>query len=460
MPDTVLLVDDEESIRTTLSLFLRERGFGVTVAASGEEAVERVREAAPDAVILDLNLPGIDGIETMGRLRGLLPELPILIITAFASIPSAVEAMRQGSFDYVAKPFRHDDLLLRLERALETTRLRREVEQLRRQLDDAGPFGRVVGASAALRATLERARLVADRQVTVLLLGESGTGKEVLARAIHHASRRRGGPFVAVNCGAIPHELVEDELFGHERGAFTDAHAGRVGCFEQAGGGTLFLDEIGEMPLASQPKLLRALEQGEISRLGGAGTVRVDVRLIAATNRDLEAELRQGRFREDLYYRLCVFPVRIPSLRERLTDVPLLVEPLAQKHAPLLEVGWAGISPAALETLQQYGWPGNVRELENALQSALLLADGRPLAVGDLPPSVRGQAAEPAVPPGLAEMVAQLERRAIRQALQLEGHNHTRTARRLQISRQTLINKIQAYRLEEPGRRDDPPAAA
>ena len=405
MEPTILIVDDEENIRTTLELFLSERGFGVESVGTGEAAVEMVQEREVAAVVLDLNLPGMDGIETMGQLRRLQPELPIIIVTAFGSIPSAVEAMRQGSYDYVAKPFRNDDLLMRLERGLENSRLR--------------------------------------------LLGESGTGKEVLARAIHEASRRTEERFVAVNCGAIPDELVENELFGHEKGAYTDARERREGRFEQAAGGTLFLDEIGEMPLTAQPKLLRALEAGEITRLGGAESVQVDVRVIAATNRNLEEEVREGRFREDLFYRLNVFAVRIPPLRERAEDVPLLVEHLAQKCAPLLEVEWAGIAEGALQLLQGYGWPGNVRELENALQGALLMANGCEIEAVDLPPSVRGDTGETVEAPGLAQVVAQVERRVIRQALQVEGFNHTRAAKRLKITRQTLLNKIQAYGLEE-----------
>ncbi|MFH1568860.1 MAG: sigma-54 dependent transcriptional regulator [Gemmatimonadota bacterium] len=455
MGPSVLVVDDEESIRAALQLLLSERGFAVHTAASGEEGLERARQAVPDAAVLDLNLPGMDGIETLDRLRQLEPHLPVIIITAFASIPSAVEAMRRGAVDYVAKPFRNDDLLLRLERALEAVQLRREVARLRDQLGEADPFHRLVGRGAAMAAVVERAGRVAGRQVTVLVTGESGTGKEVLARALHQASPRRDRPFVAVNCGAIPAELVENELFGHERGAFTGAGARQTGYFEQADGGTLFLDEIGELPLAAQPKLLRALEEGRIARLGGQGETILDVRLVAATNRQLEEEVAAGRFRDDLYYRLNVFAVCLPPLRERVEDVPLLVEHLAQKHAPLMEVAWAGATPAAMQCLQTYGWPGNVRELENAVQSALLLADGRPVDLGDLPPRVRGGEVAPAdgspvVPPSLAEMVAQLERRAIRQALQAEDHNHTRTARRLGISRQGLLNKIQAYGLESP----------
>lgn len=449
MGPIVLVVDDEENIRTTLTLFLSERGFGVEAVGSGEAAVERVQEREVDAVLLDLNLPGMDGIETMGRLRRLRPQVPIIIITAFGSIPSAMEAMRQGSQDYVAKPFRNDDLLMRLERTLENARLRREVERLRSELGKATPLARVIGASAAMRAAVERAQRVADRNVTVLLLGESGTGKEVLARAIHGTSRRREGRFVAVNCGGIPGELVEDELFGHEKGAYTDARDSRAGRFEQADGGTLFLDEIGEMPLTAQPKLLRALEAGEIARLGGTEAVAVDVRLIAATNKDLEEEVRAGRFREDLFYRLNVFAVRLPPLRERMEDLPLLVEHFAQKHAPLLEVEWAGMAPAALQLLQGYSWPGNVRELENAVQAALLMAEGCQVEIADLPSAVRGEGTQEVEPPGLAEMVAQLERRVVRQVLQAEGFNHTRAAKRLRITRQTLLNKIQAYGLEE-----------
>jgi len=453
MEPTILIVDDEENIRTTLSLFLRERGFAVEAADSGEAGVALLQGREVDAVVLDLNLPGMDGIETMSQMRRLRPQVPILIITAFGSIPSAVEAMRQGSYDYVAKPFRNDDLLMRLERALENSRLRREVERLRTQLGEEEPFGRVIGSSPAMRGALDLAQRVADRNVTVLLLGESGTGKEVLARAIHQASRRREGGFVAVNCGAMPSALVENELFGHEKGAYTDAHASRSGRFEQADQGTLFLDEIGEMPLAAQPKLLRALEEGEISRLGGQETISVDVRLIVATNKDLEEEVRAGRFREDLYYRLNVFTVRIPPLRERVDDVPLLIEHFAQKYAPLLEVEWAGISAAALELLQSYSWPGNVRELENVLQAALLMANGCEIDLEDLPPSVRGEGVQEVAPPGLADMVAQLERRVIRQVLQAENHNHTRAAKRLKITRQTLLNKIQAHGLEGPSSR-------
>ena len=448
MDPSVLIVDDEENIRTTLRLLLSERGFGVETAMSGEEGLERVRESPPDLAILDLNLPGMDGIETMDAMRKLCPQVPIIIITAFGSIPSAVEAMRRGAVDYVGKPFRNDDLLMRVERSLEAVRLRQEVARLRHQLGEEDPFARLVGESAAMTEVVRLARRVADRKVTVLITGDSGTGKEVLARAIHTAGSRRDGPFVPVNCSAIPAELVENELFGHEKGSYTGAQGRQVGYFEQADAGTLFLDEIGELPLSAQPKLLRALEEGAITRLGGQGETPVDVRLMAATNRDLEEDVRAGRFRDDLFYRLNVFAIHLPLLRERVDDIPLLVEHLAQKHAPLIEVGWDGVSPAALEALETYSWPGNIRELENAIQSALLMADGQPLSLQDLPPSVRGAQAPPAEPPALSQMIAQLERRVIRQALQAEAHNHTRTARRLSISRQTLLNKIQAYGLE------------
>jgi len=447
----VLIVDDEENIRGALRLLLTERGYQVRAVGSGEEGVDQVRQQAPDVVVLDLNLPGIDGIEALHQIRQAEPHLPVIIITAFGSIPSAVDAMRQGAVDYVAKPFRNDDLLLRLERALEAVRLRREVVRLRDRLHEEDPFARLVGTSAAMAEAVERARRVAVRPVTVLVTGESGTGKELMARALHQASGRREAPFVPVNCGAIPAELVENELFGHEKGAYTGAGGRQCGYFEQADGGTLFLDEVGELPLAAQPKLLRVLEERTISRLGGQGEVPVDVRLVAATNRDLEADVAAGRFRDDLFYRLNVFAVTIPPLRERVDDVPLLVEHLAQKHAPLIDVPWAGMSPPALQCLQTYAWPGNIRELENALLSALLLADGRPLDLTDLPASIRGVEATPGAevdPPTLADMVSQLERRVLRQALQAEAHNHTHTARRLGISRQTLLNKIQLYELE------------
>ena len=453
MEPAALIVDDEENIRGALRLLLTEHGFAVRAVGSGEEGLEAVRQSAPDVVILDLNLPGIDGIETLGQIRLEQPHLPVVIITAFGSIPSAVEAMRQGAVDYVAKPFRNDDLLLRVERALEAVRLRREVAQLRDRLSQQDPFARLVGDSAALADVVERGRRVAERNVTVLVTGESGTGKEVVARALHQASGRREAPFVAVNCGAIPEELVENELFGHEKGAYTGAGGRQSGYFEQAHGGTLFLDEIGELPLLAQPKLLRALEERTISRLGGQGELEVDVRLVAATSRDLGAEVAAGRFRGDLFYRLNVFAIGLPPLRERPTDVPLLVEHLAQKHAPLIDAVWGGVTPAALQCLQTYEWPGNVRELENALQSALLLADGGVVDMADLPPSVRGVVPGAGLevgPPTLADMVAQLERRVLRQALQIEDHNHTHAARRLGISRQTLLNKIQLYALEPP----------
>jgi len=420
----------------------------VHTAVSGEEALDRVRESPPDLVTLDLNLPGMDGIQTMDAMRVHCPQIPVIIITAFGSIPSAVEAMRRGAVDYVGKPFRNDDLLMRVERSLEAVRLRQEVARLRHQLGEEDPFARLVGESAAMTEVVELARRVAGRKVTVLIGGDSGTGKEVLARAVHLASSRRAGPFVPVNCSAIPAELVENELFGHEKGSFTGAGGRQVGYFEQADAGTLFLDEIGELPMAAQPKLLRALEDGAITRLGGQGQTPVDVRLLAATNRSLEEEVQAGHFRGDLFYRLNVFAIHMPLLRERGDDIPLLVEHLAQKHASLIEVGWGGVSPAALDALQSYAWPGNIREMENAIQSALLMADGQPLSLQDLPASVRGAQASPAEPPALSQMIAQLERRVIRQALQAEGHNHTRTARRLSISRQTLLNKIQTYGLE------------
>ena len=418
-------------------------------ADSGERGIEVAREFRPDVVLMDLSLPGIDGIEATTRIREVVPEAETIMMTAYGTIESAVEAMRKGAYDYLTKPFDNDALVLKIKRVLERKHLSREVETLKDQLNRRYAFENIVAMSGTMQAVFEMVRRASKTDVTVLVEGESGTGKELIVRALHHHSRRKDKPFVAVNCAALPANLIENELFGHEKGAFTDATQRYIGKFEQANGGTLFLDEIAELPLEAQAKLLRAVQEREIVRIGGTKTIPVDVRLVAATNRDAEALIEEGRLRRDLYYRLNVVSIKIPPLRERKEDIPLLADHFIARFAGEIERPISGVSEEAMRLLNAYDWPGNVRELENVIQGAMVMAKSDFLRTGDLPlriQTVEGDRGE--LRGTLAEVLAQVERRVIGEALRIEGSNRTRTAKRLGITRKTLLSKIEAYGLE------------
>ncbi len=464
----VLVVDDDQAVRSALTVNLQKAGYAVATAARGEEALDAVAEEEPDVVISDVRMPGISGEDLLSRLRVGWPELPVILMTGHGSVASAVAAMRTGAADYLIKPVRKDELLVVLERALQNRALRREVEHLRAELGGRGDFEGLVGQSPAMQRLYALVRSVAPTDALVLVTGPTGTGKELVSRALHAQSRRAAGPMLALNCGALPEGLLESELFGHEKGAFTGAVRRHQGKFEQADRGTLMLDEIGEIPHSTQVLLLRVLQSGELQRVGGSETVRVDVRVVAATNRDLREEVRLGRFREDLFYRLNVFHIEVPALRERREDIPLLAEHFLRRYAIKHRRGVRAIHPAALARLVAWDWPGNVRELEHTVERAVLVEPGDELTEASLPDVVRGlptrpprlapapapdpaapAPVSPAPPAGAApptDLHAQLEafeRGLLRAALDAEGGVQARAARRLGISKSNLSYRLQ-----------------
>ncbi len=442
----LLVVDDEERMRLFLEKELARLKFDVEGVASAEDALRRAEQKDFHVVLLDLRLPGMNGLEALAKLRTADPPPEIIILTAHGTIDTAIEAMRLGAYHYVTKPFKLRDLELHVRKAQERARLERRSRQLSRlvqaRIADAG----IVGRSPAIQQVLALVAKVAPTESSVLISGESGTGKELVATAIHNASLRAADTFVAVNCGTLQQNLLESELFGHERGAFTGANRAKEGLFEVADGGTLFLDEVGEMPPALQVKLLRALESGEIRRLGSNRSMEVDVRVLAATNTDLKEAVSSGRFREDLFYRLNVFPLHVPPLRERPEDVrDLTLHFLAAIPAP--GKGPFTITEDALDALARYRWPGNVRELRNTVERMMILAEGHRLALDSVPAEVRG--ASPSPPPGAAAdaglPLSEVERRHILAVLAASGGNKTRAAAVLGISLRTLYNKLAEY---------------
>lgn len=453
MKAKILVADDEPRIRKVMALLLGDEGYEVKTVENGLEAVEAVGSFRPDVVVLDQQMPVLTGVEALERIRAQRPEQVILFVTAFGSIALAVDAVKKGAYDFIEKPFDNDQFLLTVARAVEHGRMKGEIDVLKSRLD--GKQSAIVGAHGGLKQVMAQIGRVAETDATVLVHGESGTGKELIARAVHTESKRAAGPFVAVNCGAIPLALMESELFGHEKGAFTDAKECRAGTFEQADGGTLFLDEVGELPMDAQVKLLRVLEERKITRIGGKKAIPVDVRIVAATNRNLEAEVQRGKFRLDLLYRLNVFTVVIPPLRERKEDIPALVECFIAKHNRALGLSVRNISEQAMEVIRAYDWPGNVRDLENAVQSAMILAPEGVIGCEHLPLRVRGyeqtEGAAAELPAGggtIREANAQVERELILEALRKHGFNRTLTAEALNISRKTLFNKMKRYGIE------------
>ncbi|MBS2016472.1 MAG: sigma-54-dependent Fis family transcriptional regulator [Deltaproteobacteria bacterium] len=467
----VLIVDDEPNLRKILAAQLSRDGYDVMTAEDGDQGLSFLREHHIDLVITDLKMPKVDGMTLLREALRESPDLPIVMITAHGTVDTAVEALKLGAFDYLTKPFDKDEVRQIVAKALKTRELAGE-EAAPLPKDEPGARFGIIGQSPGLTdlyAVLER---VADSPTTVLVTGESGTGKELVARALHDHSARRGKPFIKVNCAAIPKELIESELFGYERGAFTGAVTSKPGRFELANGGTLFLDEIGEIPVEMQVKLLRALQESEFERVGGIKTIRVDVRLVAATNRDLKKLIAQNLFREDLFYRLNVVSIRLPALRERPTDIPLLVEHFLTKFNDRLKKQVSGVEPEALELLSTYSWPGNIRELENVMERSVLFCDSQKLREGDLPGELRGTSgsvapptADPAGGPsseiplsgegGLKEHVkvamSRLERELVSRALKQTNNNVTHAARLLKISRKGLQLKMKELGLREAG---------
>jgi two-component system, NtrC family, response regulator AtoC len=451
----VLVVDDEESMRHLLTVILTDRGYDVRAVSNGEDALRELAAREYDLVLSDVRMPRMDGLALVRKALELHPALTFIVMSAYGTHDTAIEAMKAGAYDYVPKPFKPDEVLLVLRKAEERLRLSRENRRLRSELSAGFRIENFVGESAAVQEVLRQVRKVAPTRATVLVTGESGTGKELVARAIHDLSPRAAMPFVAVNCGAIPAELIESELFGHVRGAFTDASRDKKGLAAEADGGTLFLDEIGELPLPLQVKLLRFLEDGQVRRVGDVRSEKVDVRVVAATARDLSRATREGLFREDLFYRLNVVTLRLPALRERPEDVPTLVEHFLTKHRRLRpEAPLRGTSTEALDILRAYRWPGNVRELEHAVERATVLADGPLVEEGDLPDDVRAFRGTPrAVPrPGgdlsVKRAFRELEEQLIRDALERTGGNRTRAAELLELSYRALLYKIKEYGID------------
>jgi DNA-binding NtrC family response regulator len=451
MPATVLVVDDESLIRWTLAERLGADRLAVEEADTATAALDRFGPDI-DLVLLDYKLPDSDGLTVLKAMKAKDPDVPVILLTAFSSIETAVEAMKQGAYHYANKPFNLDELSLVVQKALETTRLRREVKALRASQSEPYGISRIVGDSRAMTALKSLLQKVASSPAsTVLLRGESGTGKDLAAKTIHYNSNRAAKPFMNITCSALPDALLESELFGHERGAFTDARQQKIGLLESADGGTVFLDEIGEMVPALQAKLLRFLEEKAFKRVGGSADVRVDVRVIAATNRDLEDAVKQGRFRDDLYYRLNVMQIVLPPLRERSPDVPLLVSHYVDLFNREFKKQVRGASPDAIELLKAYRWPGNVRELRNAVERAMLLTEGEWLTADALPLSAaRASTAQSMELPEEGVNLETLERELVVQALQRTGGNQTKAATLLGLNRDQIRYRIEKFGLDKP----------
>ncbi len=451
----ILIAEDDRVQREIIGDILEQAGYAVTATASAEEALEALRADVPGLLLTDMKMPGADGLGLLRQAKRLRPDLDVVVMTAYASVETAVTAMREGATDYLEKPFDKDRLLHVIGRANEGGALRRENRQLRELITDAVSLGNIIGESAGMQAVFERVRRATRVTSTVLILGESGTGKELVARHIHFQGARQDKPFVVVNCAAIPDSLVESELFGHEKGAFTGAEASRPGKFEAAHGGTIFLDEIGDMRLESQAKLLRVLQDGVVERVGSSKTRHVDVRTIVATNRDLRQAVTDGEFREDLYFRLEVLPVEIPPLRERIEDLPLLVSHFREKLSKKLGIAAPTVGPAVIESFRHYRWPGNVRELEHTLEQLFILADHDTLTEDDLPEKLRVRAPQSgdfALPPG-GLVLEDLEQDLIRQALDRTSGRIKEAAELLGTTYKTLQYRLKKYDI---GRRNEP----
>jgi DNA-binding NtrC family response regulator len=465
MKSKILVIDDEKNIRDIFTLLLVERGYIVECAANAGSGLAKAASFGPDVLLLDMNLPDRPGIEVLSHVREILPRCRTIIITAYGTIKNAVEATKLGAFAYLEKPVDNEELLLMIARALELRRLEAEVEELKTELTSRFSFQNIVGTSGVMNSVFQMMHKVARVDGTVLITGESGTGKELVARAIHFAGPRKDGPFVVVNCGAIPRDLIESEFFGHIKGAFTDAKTETTGKFELAHKGTIFLDEIGDLSHDAQVKLLRALGEREIVKVGGTKTIPIDVRVIAATNKHLDEEIKSGRFREDLFFRLAVLSIHLPPLRDRRADIPLLCEHFLKKYGAELKKRIGGVSEKALGRMGNYGWPGNVRELENVVYEAMVMGESTMLNEKDLPARIReaGEAGGPAgaggganagaaTQPGAdgslrgaAQAAAEnAEKALIERALRDSGGNRTLAARTLGVSRKTLFNKMKA----------------
>jgi two-component system response regulator AtoC len=449
----ILVVDDELGLRHTLTLILQAEGHAVRAASDGAAGLERLGESPADLIICDVRMPGLDGLQFLGKYKEMGGTALVIMMSAYGDDEAALEAIRRGAYDFIAKPFRADQVLLVVRKAIEREGLRREVAQLHDELVALRAPSGIVGRSPKISQAIALADKVARHPSTVLITGESGTGKELIARHIHDASPRANRPFVAVNCAAIPEALLESELFGHAKGAFTGATAERQGLFEEAHDGTLFLDELGDLPVALQVKLLRALQEGEVRRVGDNASRSVDVRLVAATARDLEADVADGKFRADLYYRINVVRIHLPALRERTEDIPELVRHFVDRFNRRLGLHVTGVTAAAMRALVEYPWPGNVRELENVVERAMVLTDGPQLDVEQLPtlaaPVARNDGGASPLDLSVKRRTEELERALIKEALDRTRGNRTRAAKVLDLSHRALLYKIRDYGLGE-----------
>ena len=442
----ILVVDDEVAMRESLNDWLLEDGYEVGLAAGGEEAIIMAGEKSWEVILLDLKMPGMDGIETLKRIKEISPEVEILMMTAYATVDTAVQAMKEGAYDYLVKPFDPDEIEIQIKKIVAHRELVLENILLRKKLEEKYDYDEIIGKSTAMQEIFELITRVAPTDSTVLITGESGTGKELIAQAIHANSPRSYMPFIAVSCGALPDTLLESELFGYEKGAFTGAEHTKKGRFEMAHKGTIFLDEIGEISLKTQVDLLRVLQQREFSRLGGEDVIKVDVRILAATNRDLKQAIRENRFREDLYYRLNVISIHVPPLKERKDDIPLLTEAFTRKCCIEMNKEPAKISPSALRLLMSYDWPGNVRELENVIERSLVIGKGNIIVPEDLPFSKKELG-----PETFPRSLKLMEKLHIERILVDNDWNISQASRDLDIDRQTLYNKIEKYKIKKGG---------
>lgn len=447
----ILVIDDEENLRHMLAAMLSRQGYKVDVASNGLLGLQQIRLNVYDFILCDIRMPEMDGKAFLERALEERIVSPIIMMSAYGTVDIAVECMKKGAYDFISKPFKKDEIILVLKKAEERERLKAENHRLRSVVERQFEFGGIIGRTPAMDELFSQIKKIADLKTTILILGESGTGKELVARAIHQNGSRSAKPFVAINCGAIPENLLESELFGHMRGAFTDASVDKAGLFEQADGGTLFLDEIGEMPAILQVKLLRVLQEEEIRRVGAAVSKNVDVRVVSATSRNLAQDVREGRFREDLYFRLNVFSIQLPPLRDRIEDIPLLTEHFLRKLDTVVSESARTVAPEAMRCLMSYDWPGNVRELENVIERALILCDGGTIQSSCLPKSVcAGLNGCRKIDENLSIKKAEtaIEQDLIRRALIKTAGNRTQAAKVLEISLRSLLYKLKEYGIE------------
>lgn len=449
----ILVIDDEENLRHMLSVMLTRQGYRVDCASHGLEGLDAIRAKVFDFILCDIRMPEMDGKAFLLNALREHVSSPIIMMSAYGTVDTAVECMKHGAYDFISKPFKKDEIIMVLKKAEERERLKEENSRLREKVAGCFEYSGVISRNARMEEIFDQIRKVADLKTSILILGESGTGKELVARAIHRNGRRASKPFVAVNCGAIPENLLESELFGHVRGAFTDATGDKTGLFEQADEGTLFLDEIGEMSLTLQVKLLRVLQEEEIRRVGGAKSTRIDVRVLSATSRDLEADIQGGRFREDLYFRLNVFCLRLPPLRERVEDIPLLAEYFLSACFDSRGTEKPRIEPDAMRSLMAYGWPGNIRELENAIEHAAIVCEGGLISESCLPRSISAsgvvhQIIDHEENLSIKKAEEAIERDLIRKALARTGGNRTQAAKILEISHRSLLYKLKEFGID------------